>query len=103
MFSYFQSNSTVKDDTAKPESDSQVAVGEPVQSDLAAIDDRQKDNIVRNIENCKYKRRRAGMIFRKSFGLKDYIMRMVVLLLIYLIAVMPKYSTPRHREDAQWL
>lgn len=40
MFSYFQSNSTVKDDTAKPDSDSQVVVGEPVQNELAAIDDR---------------------------------------------------------------
>ena len=59
--------------------------------------------MVRNIENNKYKRRKAGFTFRKGFGMKDYIARMTVNVVIFLIAYLPKYATPRHREDAQWL
>ena len=74
-----------------------------VDGELAAITEREKENIIRNLENNKYPRRQAGFIFRKNFGLREYLMRVTTLTIVFFFAAAPRMSTPRHREDADWL
>ena len=59
--------------------------------------------LVTNIENEQYERRPGKMKFRKSFGLRDYIFRCLVLMSLWCIATFPKTTVPRHKEDAEWL
>ena len=59
--------------------------------------------IVADIEAKKYQRRPAGWHFRTGLGLRDYLARAIVLMMLLVIALFTKPGTPRGREDKEWL
>lgn len=102
MFSYF----TGTEETPKPDLEqnrASVVIGEPISQELQAIDETERSTLCANIESNKYVRRTGQWQFRRDWGVREFLMRCVVLLGLFLIAYMCKPSTPRGREDREWV
>ena len=83
--------------------DSAATTEQPDPNVKAAVDQSTLATMVTNIETQQYERRPGKLKFRKSYGLRDYIFRSLVLGMLFCLAYFPKISSPRHREDAEWL
>ena len=63
----------------------------------------EKASIISKIDSNKYIRRTAGWNFRTNMGPKDYLARCLMLVCIFGLAFVSKVTTPKGREDRDWL
>ena len=59
--------------------------------------------MIKNIEANTYERRHERWTFRRDFGPKEFLFRVLFLSALFFIAYMSKPGTPRGREDKEWL
>ena len=78
-------------------------IGEPISEELKVIDAGEREALCAQIEANKYVRRTGKWQFRRGWGVGDFFLRILTLLMLFFISYFAKPGTPRGREDREWL